>query len=52
MAGAGWGARLRSAPRPSPVVSSRGPPVGERLLGLSGFQLLPSDMAARAGERL
>lgn len=26
--------------------------MGERLLGLSGSQLLPSDLAARAGERL
>ncbi|XP_029387570.1 dapper homolog 3-like [Mus pahari] len=50
---AGWRRLgLRSAPRPCPVVSSRGPPLGERLPGLSGSQLLPSALAARAGERL
>lgn len=33
LAGAGWGARLRSCPRPSPAVSFGGTPLGERIPG-------------------
>lgn len=52
LAGAGWGARLRSSSSSQSRGFLPGTPLGERLPGLSGSQLLPSAMAARAGERL
>lgn len=51
LAGAGWGAGLRSCPCPSPAISFGGPPWASGSRGLRSSQLLPSDMAARAGER-